>query len=234
MNNYYIVCKAIIKTFHLLFRQDCRVYGARNPPLGAKIIAGNHPNATDGLFLPFIFTEHLHFFAQGDLFDIFFVGWMLAKSEQIPVHPGQKQQAMDQATHYLHEDKVVAIFPEARLNPDGQPQKSYTGAIRLALETKAPIIPVGFYVPPKNLHHIKRMKQGQVSQGHWQTHGHCYLHIGSPWLLSEEIGESFEHADLRGLTEQLMEKINDLAQLAMREYAIETGLPIDLASFNAS
>jgi 1-acyl-sn-glycerol-3-phosphate acyltransferase len=231
MNNYYKATKAIIKAFHLLFRQDCRVYGKPNLSPGAKIIAGNHPNATDGLFLPFIFKEHLHFFAQGDLFDIFFVGWMLAKSEQIPVLPGLKQQAMEQAAKYLLEDKVVAIFPEARLNPDGQPLKSFTGAIRLALMTKAPIIPIGFYVPPKNLHHITRMKKGLVSQGHWQTHGHCYLHIGSPWLIGEEFGEVFDQSDLRGLTEQLMEKINDLALLAMQEYAKETGLPIDLASF---
>jgi hypothetical protein len=39
-------------------------------------------------------------------------------------------------------------------------------------------------------------------------------------------------SDLHGLTERLMEKINDQAQLAMLQYAAETGLPADLASFN--
>jgi 1-acyl-sn-glycerol-3-phosphate acyltransferase len=148
------------------------------------------------------------------------------------VIPEQKKLAMEQAVKFLEQDKVVALFPEARLNPDGQPVKSSTGAVRLSLMTGAPIIPIGFYVPPKNLHHITRMKKGQVSQGHWQTHGHCYLHIGSPWLPGEGTGASVEQADLHGLTERLMEKINDQAQLAMLQYAAETGLPADLASFN--
>ena len=232
MSIYYKILRLIFRIFHLVFFQDCRVYGEHDSPPGAKIIAGNHPNATDGFFLLFVFKEQLHFFVQGDLYDIPFVGWLFTKSEQIRVIPDQKKLAMEQAVTFLEQDKVVALFPEARLNPDGQPVKSGTGAVRLSLTTGSPIIPIGFYVPPKNLHHITRMKKGRVSQGYWQTHGHCYLHIGSPWLPSEETVASIEQADLRGLTERLMDKINDQAQLAMQKYASETGLPVDLASLN--
>ena len=232
MSIYYKILKLIFRIFHLVFVQDCRVYGDRGYPSGAKIIAGNHPNATDGFFLLFVFKEQLHFFVQGDLYDIPFIGWLFTKSGQIKVIPEQKKLAMEQAVSFLKQDKVVVLFPEARLNPDGQLVKSGTGAVRLSLMTGAPIIPIGFYVPPKNLHHITRMKKGQVSQGHWQIHGHCYLHLGPPWLPGEETGGSIEQADLRGLTEQLMDKINDQAQLAIQQYVVETGLPAELASYN--
>ena len=156
--------------------------------LGQKIIAGNHPNATDGFYLPSLFKDKLYFFVQGDLFEIPIMGWLFTKSGQIRVNPDNKIAALDRAFELLKRGESVAIFPEARLNPDGQPLKSGTGAVRLSLMTQVPIIPIGFYVPPKNLQHISRMKKGAVSQGHWQTHGHCYLHFGSPWSPSDETG----------------------------------------------
>jgi 1-acyl-sn-glycerol-3-phosphate acyltransferase len=226
MDFYYKTTLLIIKIFQIISNQRCQVSGESDIFSGAKIIAGNHPNATDGLFLPFIFHEKLHFFVQGDLFDIPFVGWMLAKSKQIPVVPGQKNLALEKASELLKEDKVVAIFPEARLNPDGQAVKSGTGAIRLSLMTKAPIIPIGFYVPSMNLHHIKRMKKGRISQGHWQTHGRCYLQIGSPWQPADEINQLVDLDSLRDLTERLMTKINDLALLAKAVYEKEAGIQI--------
>jgi 1-acyl-sn-glycerol-3-phosphate acyltransferase len=234
MNIYYNTARLIIRIFHLIFSQDCRVCGDLNFPSGAKIIAGNHPNATDGLFLPFVFQEMLHFFVQGDLFEIPFVGWLLAKSEQIPVIPGQKQRALELAAKLLEQDKVVALFPEARLNPEVLSVKSGIGAVRLSLMTKAPIIPVGFYVPPQNLRHITRMMKGRVSAGNWQTHGHCTLHIGVPWLPGEEISGSVDQDNLRELTEQLMGKIDAQAFLARQDYAKETGLPISVASHEGS
>jgi 1-acyl-sn-glycerol-3-phosphate acyltransferase len=227
MDIFYSSAKMIIRIFQIIFSQDCHVAGELNYPAGAKIIAGNHPNATDGLFLPSIFHEKLHFFVQGDIFDIPFVGWMLANSKQIPVVPGQKNLALEQAAKLLGQDKVVAMFPEARLNPNQQQVKSGTGAIRLSLMTKVPIIPIGFYVPSENLHHIVRMKKGRVSQGHWQTHGHCYLHIGIPWLPTEEIDGLVDQDSLCFMTERLMEIINTQASLAKQDCAKETGMSID-------
>ena len=120
MDIYYNSVKGIIRLFHAILFQDCHVNRDVTLPLGAKIIAGNHPNATDGLFLPFVFREKLHFFVQGDLFDIPFVGWLLAKSDQIKVLADNKLLALEKAKKLLNQDKVIAIFPEARLNPERQ------------------------------------------------------------------------------------------------------------------
>ncbi len=233
MSISYKTTIAIIRIFHLVTRQKCHAFGKLDYPAGAKIIAGNHPNATDGLFLPFMFAEKLHFFVQGDIFDIPFVGWLLAKADQIKVIPGQKHLALDRGIELLENNQAVAIFPEAALNPDGQPRKSETGTIRMSLKTRIPIIPVGFYVPPKFLNHIVRMKQGRKSQGHWQTRGHCYAHIGDPWLPCNDFEGDVDHDSLVQLTERLMQKIKGEATLAMEEYTRETGLSAEQASFGA-
>ena len=227
MDIYYNTTRGIIRIFQTIFFQDCRVYGETNVPLGAKIIAGNHPNATDGFFLPFVFREKLHFFAQDDLFDIPFIGWLLAKSDQIRVLADNKLLALEKAINLVKQNKVIAIFPEARLNPEHQLFRSGTGAVRLSVETGAPIIPVGFYVPTKNLHYFERNKNGRISKGNWQTHGHCYLHVGSPWLPGKEIDRPVVIADLRDLTKKLMEMIETLAFMAKQDCARETGQSID-------
>ncbi|PWB51426.1 MAG: hypothetical protein C3F13_13365 [Anaerolineales bacterium] len=230
MNVYYNTAKTIIRIFHLIFNQDCHTFGKLDYHRGAKIIAGNHPNATDGLFLPFIFTEKLHFFVQGDIFDIPFVGWLLAKADQIKVTPGQKHLALKQGIRLLENNKAVAIFPEAALNPDGQSLKSATGAVRMSLYTQVPIIPVGFYVPPNYLRYMVRDKNGRKSRGHWQKRGHCYVHIGEEWLPSMEFTGAADRATLDELTERLMQKIMAQAQLAMQAYTRESGLATKLAT----
>jgi 1-acyl-sn-glycerol-3-phosphate acyltransferase len=232
MDIYYKAIKGVFKVFHTVLFQRCHVSGEFPVRIGQKIIAGNHPNATDGFFLPSMFKEKLYFFVQGDLFEIPIMGWLFKKSGQIHVDPLNKIASLNRGIELLKQGESVAIFPEARLNPDGQFVKSGTGAVRMSLTTRVPIIPIGFYVPPKNLKHMARLKKGEISQGHWQTHGHCYLHFGSPWLPADETDGSTEQPDLRILTTLLMEKISDQAQKAMLQYANATGMPVELASFN--
>jgi 1-acyl-sn-glycerol-3-phosphate acyltransferase len=227
MDIYYNTAKGIIRIFQTIFLQDCHIHGENNLPLGAKIIAGNHPNATDGLFLPFVFREKLHFFVQGDIFNIPFIGWLLAKSDQIQVLPDNKLLALEKAEKLLKQDKVVAIFPEARLNPERQLIRSGTGAVQVSLLTGVPIIPVGFYVPAKYLRYIERQKKDRISKGHWQAHGHCYLHIGSPWLPGEVTDGETKPVNRRELTTRLMVMIETQAMKARQDCARETGLPVD-------
>jgi 1-acyl-sn-glycerol-3-phosphate acyltransferase len=143
------------------------------------------------------------------------------------VLPENKLLALDKAEKLLKQDQVVAIFPEARLNPQRQALKSGTGAIQLSLLTGAPIIPVGFYVPAKFLHYFERKKRDRISKGHWQIHGHCYLHIGPQWHPNLESDEESKPADRHELTRRLMKIIETQALKARQDCARETGLPDD-------
>jgi len=221
MDVYYGSIKLILRMYQRIFSQKSQINGDIPLHPGPKIIAANHANVTDGFYLPFVFREKLHFFVQGDLFSIPFFGWLLNKSEQIPVWPDQKKAALEKASELLAAGKTVVIFPEGRLNPDSQPIKAFTGTIRLSLMTGAEIIPVGFHVPRMNLRDRTIQKNGRSTLGFWQTGGRCYIRIGNPWLPGEETREKVDEPKLGELTTHLMERIRSLVDQAALDYITE-------------
>ena len=146
----------------------------------------------------------------------------MGRSRLILAH---KNQSLDQAARLLELGKTVVVFPEGRLNPDNHYLKARTGAVRLSLMTNTPIIPVGFYVPQRNLRNICLCKKDHLSGGYWQLGGHCYLQIGMPWLPGEEIIGEVDNYQLHELTDRLMEKISHQVYMARQIYYKETGLP---------
>jgi len=217
MELYYNLAKLILRIYQGILLQDCQVSGELPLGPGPKIIAPNHPNATDGFFLPFILHEKLYFIIQGDMFWIPFFGWLLARSGQIPVWPDQKKAALDQASDLLANGKTVVIFPEGQLNPNRKPVKPGTGAVRLSLMTGAAIIPVGFYVPAQHLYNLTVRKNGELGHSLWQTGGRCYIQIGSPWLPGLQGCKEADKTAVRELTDRLMERIDALADQAALE-----------------
>jgi 1-acyl-sn-glycerol-3-phosphate acyltransferase len=214
MDIYYSATKLILKLYQGIFSQDSHIRGELPLQPGAKIIAANHANVTDGFFLPFVIQEKLHFFVQGDLLSIPFFGWLLAKSGQIPVWPDQKKAALEKAHELLAAGKTVVIFPEGKLNPDSQPTKAYTGTVRLSLMTGAAIIPVGFHVPRMYLKGRTIQKNGKPTLGFWQSGGRCFIRIGLPWLPSHEMRRKAEETAITELTIHLMSRIKALVELA--------------------
>jgi hypothetical protein len=70
MNFCYASLKLLLKTYKVLFPQDCRIFGADRIPKGAKIIAANHPNVTDTFHLAWVIKDQLHTLIMGDLFSV--------------------------------------------------------------------------------------------------------------------------------------------------------------------
>ncbi|MFA6552905.1 MAG: lysophospholipid acyltransferase family protein [Patescibacteria group bacterium] len=62
----------------------------------------------------------------------------------LPVRPENPASVLDEANDLLRQNNIVAIFPEGSRNDDpNQLDKGKTGAVRLALMSGAPLIPVG-------------------------------------------------------------------------------------------
>lgn len=217
----YSIAKTIVRVYRLILRQDFSVAGEIDLPPGAKIIAANHPNATDGFHFPFIFKEKLHFFMQGDVFSVPLVGWLLVKCDQIKVDLKDKTAAIEEACRKLARGDTVVIFPEGKLNPHNLPIEARTGAVRMSLISGAPIVPVGCFVPEDHLYNIKVHKEGKQTQSRWQTGGRCYIRIGSPWLPIRVSLKGMNETNLSELTATLMEMVRSLAQQARMDYLNE-------------
>ena len=117
------------------------------PSHGAAILAGNHLSFIDPIAtFPGVARRkrELYYLAAAEFFPKPGLGWGLRFLKQVPVRRGQGDRAaIDAAEAYLREGRVVAVFPEGRINTEPEqllPGKS--GVARLALETGAPIIPV--------------------------------------------------------------------------------------------
>lgn len=132
----------------LTTRRDWR--GAESfPSTGGFVVCPNHISYVD----PFAFAHFLYdnghppfFLAKSEVFRIPVLGRLLKAAQQIPVHRGTDQaaHAFSAAVAAVQEGKCVPIFPEGTLTRDPQlwPMTARTGAARVALTTRCPVIPV--------------------------------------------------------------------------------------------
>ncbi|MFD8011379.1 lysophospholipid acyltransferase family protein [Streptomyces sp. NPDC058955] len=132
----------------VLFKRDWR--GTEHIPAeGGFITAVNHNSYLD----PLSYAHYQYntgrvprFLAKAGLFKAGFVGTMLRNTGQIPVYreTANALDAFRAAVDAIERGECVAFYPEGTLtrDPDMWPMPGKTGAARVALLTKAPVIPV--------------------------------------------------------------------------------------------
>jgi 1-acyl-sn-glycerol-3-phosphate acyltransferase len=146
------------------------------------------------------------------------IGRLLALADQIPVVAGRGREALDAARDRLAQGHTVAIFPEGRLNHGRGFRRAGAGAALLALESGAPLVPVGFYVPPGATRTFRRKFRSRTVVGRVQFGGRCFVRVGKPWRpLIEAVEVDNHYRLLRELTKQMMARIADLVRQATEE-----------------
>jgi 1-acyl-sn-glycerol-3-phosphate acyltransferase len=221
MDVWYNTAKAIVGAYVSLFIQKMQVMGKENIPPGAKIVVGNHALASDVFLLPFILPDKVHYLVQSEIFTVPIVGKFLAMADQIPVVRGRGQEALEMAKQKLAKGATIVMFPEGKLNNGVQLLRAYTGAARLALETNAPVLPVGFFTPPQYARPIVSHFFGRRTYGAWQFGGPSFITIGDTWRppAEEKCENPMQYLrTVHNVTEDIMGRINSLVDQA-RGYA---------------
>ncbi len=121
------------------------------PRRGPVIVAPNHISFLDPIFVPTGIWKAVQrptrFLAAAEFFKNGLIGWGLRTMGQIPVRRGENDDsAIEQARRTLESGGLLGVFPEGKINDHPEillPGKR--GAARLALETGAPIIPMGVW-----------------------------------------------------------------------------------------
>lgn len=120
-----------------------KIKGIENiPDKKTFIIAANHETNRDHLLIVYPIIKKLnkkvHFIATP-------VWWFNTISRQwagvIPMH--SPRQAYREAKGVIKSGEIVGIFPEGRLERKKRTENPKTGAVRLAIETNVPVLPVG-------------------------------------------------------------------------------------------
>ena len=129
-----------------------RIEGRDNVPTdGPVIFASNHLSFIDSIAIPVAAPRPVHFLAKSSYFEGTGISGAIERSffesiGAIPVRRGAGQaalDALDQQRVLLEEGLAVALYPEGTRSDDGRLYKGRTGAAFLALQTGAPVVPVG-------------------------------------------------------------------------------------------
>ena len=193
----------------VLFKRDWR--GIENIPAeGGFLTAVNHNSYLD----PLVYAHFQYntgrvprFLAKASLFTPFLIGPFMRGTGQIPVFraTADAAAAYRAAVEAVNKGECVAFYPEGTLtrDPGLWPMVSKTGVARVALLTKAPVIPVAQWganelLPPyaKKLNLLPR-----------KTHR---VLAGPPVDLSAFYGKEPTAEVLREVTEAIMEAVKDL------------------------
>jgi 1-acyl-sn-glycerol-3-phosphate acyltransferase len=174
------------------------------PARGPAIVAFNHVSVLDGPVLGGQVARRRgresRFLVAAEVFQKRLFGWILRTFDQIPVRRGQGDVgALDEAIRTVAGGAIAAIAPEGRVNENGGNEllRIRSGVARLALNTSAPVVPVGIW----------------GTQKRWPRSG---LRYGPPWrprlafVFGDPLmpsGDPTSAADIDAFTQRVREAI---------------------------
>jgi 1-acyl-sn-glycerol-3-phosphate acyltransferase len=200
----------------VLTRRDWR--GAEHlPHEGGFVVSPNHISYADPLPFAHYMLDNgrpAYFLAKESVFRVRVLGWLLRKAGQIPVYRNSvaATDAFRAAVDAVGTGKCVAIFPEGTItrDPDLWPMRGKTGAARVALETRCPLIPVAQWGAQEILSpygHRPSLLPRKTIQ----------VVAGPPVDLSDLYGRPMDAAVLRDATDRLMDRITELLEGLRRD-----------------
>lgn len=140
----------ILKPLLFLTTKPDWIDGLKIPASGGCVIVINHLSHIDPLTAAVFTHDHgrlPRYLAKSDLFRNWFLGRFLRSAGQIPVQRASSSAAgaYAAAVEAVRAGECVVIYPEGTITRDPAlwPMTGKTGAARIALETKCPVIPIG-------------------------------------------------------------------------------------------
>jgi 1-acyl-sn-glycerol-3-phosphate acyltransferase len=161
-----------------------RLIGVENvPDDGPLLVASNHLSNADPIILEAAFPRPLFFVGKSELFRNPFFRWVLHRFGGIPVERGTPDRAaIRRARAILEQGIALGIYPEGVRSRTVALQKGLPGAGLIALQAKAPVLPVAIWgteffpvngeIPPRR---PKSLPRGVT------------LRFGSPFRIPERV-----------------------------------------------
>ena len=185
------------------------------PKTGPFILAPNHYSGIDPIAMGAA-VWHLgrlpRFMAKASLFKIPVFGWLLKISGQIPVERegavrggDSKKNPIGAAVQLIERESAIIVYPEGTLtrDPDLWPMRGKSGAIRLALESGVPLIPVAHWgtqeLMPRYAKRIRPFPRKTIE-----------VSVGEPLDLSRFEGRTLDQKTISEATNLLMDAITAL------------------------
>lgn len=208
---YRIGSRIVIPILNALMKRDWK--GAENiPATGPVIVASNHLSYLDVLvFAHFLYRNGRapRFLGKAPIFRTPILGKILLAAGQVPVEreSADASKAIDHAKGILQAGHMLGVYPEGTLtrDPNLWPMVAKTGLARLALITKAPVIPIAQWGSQKVLPtYSKKVRLFPRSK--------VIIRAGKPVDLSPWYGRESDPKALVEATAKVMEEITKLLE----------------------
>ena len=140
---YTLIRYTIIPLTRALFR--VKIIGRHNIPATGGILAANHSDDSDPVFLSMITRRKLYFMAKHNLkHDRISVVLSRVKKYILYIErrKGKSQPVIDQASELVKHGNLFCMFPEGTTEGGKAILKGHTGVARISLRSNAPVIPI--------------------------------------------------------------------------------------------
>ena len=185
--------------------------GQRNlPRRGPVILASNHLSFADHFFGPLPLRRKVVFLAKAEYFTGRGLKGLASRAffsgvGQLPIDRtggAASERALISGLRVLAAGNVLGIYPEGTRSPDGRLYRGRTGVARLALESRAPVVPCAMintfeFLPPGSHKPRFGIRPGVV--------------FGPPLEFSRYYGREGDRAVLRAVTDEIMAAIGALS-----------------------
>ena len=210
---YWVTKYTLGIALKLVFRPWSR--GRRNMPRrGPVILASNHLSFADHFFGPLPLPRKVVFLAKSEYFTGKGIKGLASRAffsgvGQIPIDRtgGEaSERALRSGLRVLAEGNVLGIYPEGTRSPDGRLYRGRTGVARLALESRAPVVPCAM------MHTFEFLPSGSHNPKFGIRPGVIF---GKPMEFSRYYGKETDREALRAVTDEI---IAEIAKLSGQEY----------------
>ena len=130
---------------------DWRVQGMENVPTAADgsasvILVPKHQSTWETFAFPAIMPHPLAYVFKRELLYIPFFGWAIGRLDMVHINRGRGSDAwrkvVEQGTRIMAQGTWMIMFPEGTRTERGSQGEYKTGASRLAVTTKTPLVPI--------------------------------------------------------------------------------------------
>ena len=134
-----------VTVLHALITFRARGIGSENAPMGPVIFAPNHASFMDHFFTGAFVGRRIQFMAKSQLFSSPVLTYIFSHGGVFPVRRGaQDEEAFISALEILKRGGAIGMYCEGGRSRNGEVgAEARRGIGRLALESGAPVVPVG-------------------------------------------------------------------------------------------
>ena len=175
------------------------------PAKGPVILASNHVSFCDSFFLPMVLKRRVTFVAKAEYFDDPKTAWFFRAVGQIPIRReggSASAGALAAAKEVLDAGGAFAIYPEGTRSPDGRLYRGHTGVARLALQCRAPIVPVAM---------IGTREAQPIGQAIPNLFVPITIRLGQPLVYERLYDRVDDRLALRDITDEVMYELRELS-----------------------